>query len=87
MSLTEWEAIGESLTEAELLDILTTGEYEPEAWRLIAALGFLQLARKEIGLQQIETLTAAGMDLISLSMFEGAMRPPTADSLADLVDP
>lgn len=86
MSLADWEAIGKSLSEAELLDILMTDEYEPEAWRIIAALGFLCLRRGEIGLAQIEALTASGMDLISLDMFEGALTPPDGDNLADMVE-
>ncbi len=87
MALKDWLDIGAKLTEDELLDILTTTEYEPEAWRIIAALGFLQLKRDEIGLNQIESLTAAGMDLISLSMFDAAFDKTDADNMADLLDP
>lgn len=87
MALKDWLDIGAKLTEEELLDILTTTEYEPEAWRLIAAVGFLLLKRDEIGLNQIETLTGAGMDLISLDMFDAAFDLEDADSMADLLDP
>ncbi len=86
MALKDWLDIGVKLTEAELLDILTTTEYEPEAWRIIAALGFLQLKREEIGLQQIETLTSAGMDLISLSMFDAAFQDADGDDMADMLE-
>ena len=87
MALKDWLDIGAKLTEEELLDILTTTEYEPEAWRLIAAVGFLLLKRDEIGLNQIETLTGAGMDLISLDMFDAAFDLEDADNMADLLDP
>ncbi len=87
MALKDWLDIGVKLTEAELLDILTTTEYEPEAWRIIAALGFLQLKREEIGLNQIETLTSAGMDLISLSMFDAAFQEADGDDMADMLEP
>ncbi len=87
MALKDWLDIGAKLTEDELLDILTTTEYEPEAWRLIAALGFLCLKRGEIGLKQIETLTSAGMDLISLSMFDAAFAEADGDDMADMLDP
>ena len=86
MSLAEWLDIGAALTEDELLDILTTDEYEPEAWRIIAALGFLQLKREEIGINQIEALTAAGMDLISLSMFDAAFAEADGDDMADMLE-
>ena len=87
MPLKDWLDIGAKLSEEELIDILTTTEYEPEAWRLIAALAFLQLKRNEIGLVQVETLTSAGMDLISLSMFDAAFEEADGDDMADMLDP
>jgi len=85
MSLEAWAKIGDKLTEDELLDVLTTTEYEPEAWRLIAALGFLALQRGEIGLHQIEALTSAGLDIISLTMFDAAFAEVDGDVMADML--
>jgi hypothetical protein len=85
MALADWEQIGEKLTENELLFILNDDEGEYEAWRLVAALGFLCLKRNEIGLNQIEALTSAGMDLISLSMFDAAFDKADGDDLADML--
>jgi hypothetical protein len=83
--LADWAALAEKLTEDELLELLTEGE--PEAWRVMAALGFLALQRGEIGLHQIQALTSAGMDVLSLSMFDdvfGSSEP--GDDLIDLLD-
>lgn len=84
-SLQDWADISVKLTEEELLGILTTDEDKPEAWRVMAALGFLALNRGEIGLHQIEVLTAAGMDVIALTMFDAAFSEADADDMDDML--
>jgi hypothetical protein len=85
-SLESWKETADRLSEAELHAVLTEGE--PEAWRVMAALGFLALKRDEIGLHQINALTSAGMDVLSLSMFDVTLahQPAPSDELLDLYD-
>ena len=84
--LEDWLTTAKKLTVEELLDLLT-GDKEPEGWRVMAALGFLALHRGEIGLHQIQVLTSAGMDVLSLNMFDSAFAEADAtDQLVDLLD-
>lgn len=84
--LADWVTTAETLTVEELLDLLT-GDKEPEGWRVMAALGFLALHRGEIGLHQIQVLTSAGMDVLSLNMFDSAFaEADETDQLVELLD-